>query len=138
MSAGTELPNEEAQVADSPLPSTEAREAAPPTSPARKRYSISSSSAVPNSAVAGARHATASATTTAATAGIQVVQPSTYLGTYVRPRGQSRPMTPQAKPLTLVDREQIEALVSAHCMSEPKGLGVTEALTANSAPFEPS
>jgi hypothetical protein len=41
-------------------------------------------------------------------AAIQVVQPSTYLR---RPRGHSRPMTP-SKPLSSVDREQIEGLVS--------------------------
>jgi len=39
-------------------------------------------------------------------AAIQVVQPSTYLR---RPRGHSRPMTP-SKPLSSVDREQIEGL----------------------------
>jgi hypothetical protein len=50
---------------------------------------------------------------------IHVVQPSTYLGTYVRPRGLAeRPMTPSTlvpvqapPPLSLVDREQIEGLV---------------------------
>ncbi|KAF2418464.1 CBS-domain-containing protein [Tothia fuscella] len=51
--------------------------------------------------------------------GIQVVQPSTFLGSYVRPRAivTEGPMTPATatqttppRPLSLVDREQIEGL----------------------------
>jgi hypothetical protein len=43
-----------------------------------------------------------------ASAGVQVVQPSTFLR---RPRAISRPMTPSV-PLSAVDKEQIEGLVS--------------------------
>jgi hypothetical protein len=76
--------------------------------------------------------------TTTTPTGIHVAQPSTYLGTYVRPRSAlaERPMTPSSllagkasaiePPLSLVDREQIEGLVSdtsSSLISWCKGIG---------------
>jgi hypothetical protein len=114
-------------VSAKPSDPSDASSAPPSTpSPAVKRNSLSGSAAARAAAAApgghdGGGHAdtpqTSSTATVPATAGIQVVpvQPSTFLGSYVRPRGSSRPMTPASqvpKPLSLVDKEQIEGLVS--------------------------
>lgn len=67
--------------------------------------------AIPAAAATGHedKNISASGVPVAPGAAIHVVQPSTYLR---RPRAISRPMTP-AKPLSSVDREQIDGLVSA-------------------------
>jgi hypothetical protein len=100
--------------------------------PRRHADAPASSSSHSSAATTGVPSIGASATQAVPPQGIHVVQPSTYLGTYVRPRGLAeRPMTPSSllaaaepPPLSLVDREQIEGLVSG---SFPlSALGITQ------------
>lgn len=149
MSTGSEIPDnteKDDQSSKQPTPSELHSPAAPAppsgttddavpfaAAPAPKRSSVSSSHGSP---LRHHHHAGASSsTTTPPPAPIQVVQPSTYLGTYVRPsRGNtSRPMTPAEqglpgagagagtiatptpapaalKVMSLMDREQAEGL----------------------------
>jgi hypothetical protein len=134
MSAGPgdqpQQPPAESQPAQAP-PAKESTSPPPPSSagqhadtdhePRRHADAPASSSSQSSAATTGLPSIGASATQPAAPPqGIHVVQPSTYLGTYVRPRGLAeRPMTPstmlaaaEPPPLSLVDREQIEGLVS--------------------------
>lgn len=125
---------------------------APPTavSPPHSESSPAAASRqhdIPAATAAASGHANTLPGTSAvpAVAALKVAQPSTFLQPLPRPRAGSRPMTPSL-PLSAVDREQIEGLVSdfechGHDRSMhglPQGTWHISVLTVgHSAPFEP-
>lgn len=101
--------------------STDQKDQAAPTavSPPHSESSPAATSRqndVPAAAAAATGHESLSpgmsAVPVPAVAALKVAQPSTFLQPLPRPRASSRPMTPSL-PLSAVDKEQIEGLVSA-------------------------